>query len=111
MVKISDKDFPGIKDFKIAVKEPNPRIRPGDPHDTRYSIIMPSNDFAVPYLKCANTECTGQGYDIVGLLKEMIQDKKESGHGELVCLGSNKDGTPCAQVAQYEASITYKEEA
>lgn len=110
MVRFSNKDFPEIKDFTIIIKEPNPGIAEGDSHDTRRSIIMPGNDACASHVPCANPGCKGEGYDIFGLVQKMAEEREEKQEGELVCLGSNDDNSPCMQVAKYKASITYKDE-
>jgi|GEM_PF-2363390 hypothetical protein len=109
MVRFSNKDFPEIKDFTIIIREPNPGVPEGDFHDRRSSIVMPSNDASVSYVRCANPSCTGEGYDILGLVQTMVDKREEKQEGELVCLGKNADDSPCMQVAKYEASITYKD--
>lgn len=109
MVRFSNRDFPEIKDFTIVIREPNPGVPEGSSHDTRNSIVMPSDNASVSYVRCANSGCTGEGYDILGLVQAMAEKREEEQEGEMVCLGKNADDSPCMQVAKYKASITYKD--
>lgn len=67
-----------------------------------------SNTHALFRMDCLQDGCSGGGFDLTGVVKSMVKDRKSSGKGQLRCNGKGAaNGQSHASIA-YEVNIVYR---